>query len=333
MNRAKYQFLGIVLILGSCLYLAITGIWSQYFPSFENVYQKASQGDAEAQFRLGTMYHWGKGTPKNPQEAHRWFLKAAKQGNAQAQETVGQSLELGWTGIKDLKQAIFWYEKAAAQGDTYAQDDLASIYLEKKDYPKAAYWLTKAAKAGNSVARSDLGYLYYYGYGVPQDYQLSFYWTKKSADAGVGIAKANLAEMYARGLWVEKDPQKALELYQDAVSHMHIRAAVNVGYIYANGIGVPKNEAKGNYWYSRFLTEATTEELYDIADSFITGQVTEIDKKEAYFWMHYAALQGGAKAVEQLQKLEKELNAPEKSEVKQRIAAMKSKTLFSESSH
>lgn len=292
-------------------------------PNFDDIYQKALHGDSRSQFELAKMHIWGKGVKKDPIQAHKWFMKAAEQGHAEAQEAVGESYREGWGGEKDITKAIVWYEKAAKQGDTYAQDDLFDIYLKRKDYSKAAYWVTKAAKSGNPGAQSNLGYLYYYGYGVPQDYQQSFYWTKKAADSGLGQAKANLAEIYARGLWVKKDPQKALELYKDAVGHKHISAAVNVGYIYAHGLGVAKDQELANYWYSRFLTEATADDLYKTGNSFITGQFTEISKPDAYLWMQYAARQGSKEAAIKLEKLQQELNAAEKSKMDQQMAAIK----------
>ena len=45
----------------------------------------AEQGDAEAQWNLGLMYHKGRGVIKDDREAVRWFRKAAQQGDPDAQ--------------------------------------------------------------------------------------------------------------------------------------------------------------------------------------------------------------------------------------------------------
>jgi TPR repeat protein len=46
-------------------------------------YQKAAkQGHAEAQYRLGVAYVYGKGVPQDYAEAVRWYRKAADQGLA-----------------------------------------------------------------------------------------------------------------------------------------------------------------------------------------------------------------------------------------------------------
>jgi TPR repeat protein len=40
----------------------------------------AEQGDAKAQFALGTMYHYGQGVAQDHAEALRWWREAAEQG-------------------------------------------------------------------------------------------------------------------------------------------------------------------------------------------------------------------------------------------------------------
>jgi len=48
----------------------------------------AKQGDADAQYSLGVMYHKGQGVPQDYQEAVRWFRLAAEQGDTVAQCTT-----------------------------------------------------------------------------------------------------------------------------------------------------------------------------------------------------------------------------------------------------
>ena len=47
--------------------------------------QAAEQGDAEAQFILGSCYEAGDGVKQDKAEAVKWFRKAAEQGHAKAQ--------------------------------------------------------------------------------------------------------------------------------------------------------------------------------------------------------------------------------------------------------
>jgi len=49
----------------------------------------AKQGDAEAQFNLGVMYHNGHGVSQDDKTAAKWFRLAAEQGDAAAQFNLG----------------------------------------------------------------------------------------------------------------------------------------------------------------------------------------------------------------------------------------------------
>jgi len=44
----------------------------------------AEQGEAQAQFKLGVMYHQGLGVTQDNEEAVRWYRQAANQGLASA---------------------------------------------------------------------------------------------------------------------------------------------------------------------------------------------------------------------------------------------------------
>ena len=50
---------------------------------------KAEAGDAEAQVKLGDMYYFGRGVPKDYTQAVSWYRKAAQQGYAKAQYNLG----------------------------------------------------------------------------------------------------------------------------------------------------------------------------------------------------------------------------------------------------
>src|SRR6266542_3256017 len=98
---------------------------------------RAEQGDAESQFKLGSMYSRGKGVPQ------------------------------------DYGEAVRWYRKSAEQGYTKAEYNLSSMYRDgegvPQDYAEAERWYRKSAEQGDGNAQYVLGYMYYYGYGVAQD--------------------------------------------------------------------------------------------------------------------------------------------------------------------
>ena len=81
---------------------------------------QAEQGDAGAQFALGTMYQYGQGVAQDYGEALRWWRSAAEQGLLDATLALG-NLYAGGTGIaKDDVQAYMWFDIATRQtGDDW----------------------------------------------------------------------------------------------------------------------------------------------------------------------------------------------------------------------
>lgn len=58
------------------------------------------------------------------------------QGYAQAQFNLGLYYENGWGTLSDPQQAIKWYKKAAEQGMTKAQVNLGTLYLANPNVQK-----------------------------------------------------------------------------------------------------------------------------------------------------------------------------------------------------
>lgn len=56
--------------------------------NLETTLQAAKEGNAEAQYRLGSMYAKGAGVKKDMEEAYRWYHRAAGQGHTKAQEAL-----------------------------------------------------------------------------------------------------------------------------------------------------------------------------------------------------------------------------------------------------
>lgn len=86
-------------------------------------YEKAVvQGQAKAQFNLGTLYFNGEGVPKDYQQALRWFRLAADQGEAVAQTKIAIMYDDGQGVPHDIVQAHKWYSLAATNGDKPAAE-------------------------------------------------------------------------------------------------------------------------------------------------------------------------------------------------------------------
>lgn len=108
----------------------------------------ADKGNAEAQYRLGTLYAEGKGVEQNDATAMTWFLRAAEKGNALAQYNAGASYAAGLGIAKSEADAAKWFRRAADQGMAYAQLNLGLMYAAgngvSQDSTEAMKWLELA---------------------------------------------------------------------------------------------------------------------------------------------------------------------------------------------
>ena len=83
----------------------------------------ADQGDSQAQYNLGVLYHNGKGVPQDYSEAVKWYRKAAGQGVDAAQYNLGLMYSDGQGVPQDYVLAHMWENLAAARAsDKEARD-------------------------------------------------------------------------------------------------------------------------------------------------------------------------------------------------------------------
>jgi hypothetical protein len=108
----------------------------------------AEEGNAEAQYSLGTLYAEGKGVEQNDATAFLWFQRAANQGVAAAQYNVGASYATGAGIGKSDVDAARWFRRAADQGMAFAQLNLGLLYAAGNGVPQdvveAYKWLELA---------------------------------------------------------------------------------------------------------------------------------------------------------------------------------------------
>jgi len=148
--------------------------------SVASMLQRAADGNAAAQFEVGSMYAVGEGLPQDYNEAAKWYTKAAEQGCASAQFALGSMCQDGNGVPQDYKEAIRWYTKAAEWGNAEAQCKLGVMYYRgegvPEDYVGAVNWYKRAAEQGYASAQYMLGLMYGEGEGVPQDYNEAYKW-------------------------------------------------------------------------------------------------------------------------------------------------------------
>ncbi len=104
----------VVLVL---LLTSLSPVWAGTATSRHNEFvaeytrKAAERGDAEAQYRMGTIYLTGRGVTRDVTEAIRWWRDAAERGHARAQFSLGRYMPSD-ASVRASKPPVFWYCKA-----------------------------------------------------------------------------------------------------------------------------------------------------------------------------------------------------------------------------
>ena len=118
-------------------------------------------------------------------EALRICYEKAEQGDANAQRIVGEMYYAAYEVERDLDKAREWVMKAVGQGDAEAQALLGTMYLGghgvERDLDKAYELVSLAADQGLPYAQCLMGTFSHYGIGTDPDDTVSFDWFMMSA--------------------------------------------------------------------------------------------------------------------------------------------------------
>ncbi len=193
----------------------------------------AKAGDEEAQLAVAEALANGKDVKVNKAEASKWYGKVADQGNADAQFKLATLFHEGAPGLKkNPERAAKLYEAAAKQGHAEAQNWLGYCYQHglgvAQSDKNAVEWYRKAADAKLAIGENNLGLMYLSGNGIEQDYGKAFELFQRSANQGYDWGMNNLGGLYEKGWGTEQDLAKALFLYRDAAAKGNDAAQKNV---------------------------------------------------------------------------------------------------------
>jgi len=167
-------------------FLAVRRMGSAAPPALREVIVRARRGERQAQLELAQSFLKGDGFAADPIAAARWSDEAAAQGDATAQFILGT---LYAEGIKPNPRLAFaWFSAAASRGNVKAMHNLAIAYLNgagvSEDAQAAAAWFEKAAGAGYRDSAFDLAVLYERGEGVKQSGRDALKWYEQAAAQG-----------------------------------------------------------------------------------------------------------------------------------------------------
>src|SRR3954468_12496648 len=130
MSRWRYLILGILLLAAVPARADMDSAWAAYdrgdYKTAAELFRaEAEQGNADAQFMMGSLYNDGDIGPRDYAAAASWYDKAAAQGNADAQNSLGYLYDFGLGVARDQAKAEQLYESAAAAGNLLARNNIA----------------------------------------------------------------------------------------------------------------------------------------------------------------------------------------------------------------
>ena len=202
-----------------------------WLKSYREIEEAARKGDAGAQFQLGELYFQNTGIP--PEEASKWFWKAAEQGHAGAQCFLGiYFLSAGESQVG--KEAIHWLQRSARQGYPLAQKLLGSCYLN--------------------------------GDGVKKNPQEALKWFRRSAAQGDGESIFRLGVGYAEGSGVKKNLKRGVEYLHQAAEEGYPDAQYTLGLYYRCGNRNPSDKEEAQKWLARAAALGHNEALKELKE-------------------------------------------------------------------
>jgi TPR repeat protein len=104
-------------------------------------FQKAMDGDAESQIKLGWIYQAGEAVEQNLVEAMKWFKMAAEQGHPRGLFELGEMYLGGYGVTQDYSEAYKWFTLAAEQSSQavkalFLKDKLSELTERHKEEGK-----------------------------------------------------------------------------------------------------------------------------------------------------------------------------------------------------
>ena len=276
--------------------------------------QAANNGDANAQFLVGSTYFHNQDTDQGNKAALQWLQKAAKQDHAEAQYLLGV-MHLDGRGVEQSDDAALkWLQKATALHNANAEHLLGMAHLEgravEQNDAKAVEWFKKAAQQQHAEAAHQLGVMLLEGRGAKQDNAKALAWLQSAAAEDHGDAQFQLGMMYDEGQGVDKDDDKswhwynkAFQIYFKAADEDNDVAQQRLGQMYENGLGVVQDQKKALEWYQRAAKQNNPEAQYHLGSLYLDGQHVNRDINTAFMWLQKSAENGFDNAQFQLGEL------------------------------
>ena len=206
----------------------------------EQLEQLAKDGDAYAQYIIGTAYRDGGLLIPDMVKAQKLLERAAKQDLDAAQYALGKLYLSDDADVHDPAKGIYWLKRSADNGNDHAAYRLGKEYLSGKNTIKdaeiAASYLRQAADNGNAYAQYLLGKLTLMGEGVPKDPDAAYEWFAAARNNSHTYAEFFMKRM-ERG---EQEPPSVLLSASRLLYHMGNIFRDNAPAPAANGVQIDR---------------------------------------------------------------------------------------------
>ncbi len=277
-------------------------------------YQKALDGDLEAQYRFGRQLWYGHYVEKSIPHSVEFIRSAAEQGHLEAQKFLAhwyypenypwKEYEAG-NYLKDADELLKWSRIAGENGDCESYCQLVQIYEAGKyvpqDYSKAFDILKRMADLGYLEAFSRIGDYYYNGLGVEKSYDEALKWYLDAANMNDALAMFNIGKMYEQGIGVNQDYSEAISWYNKSLDECYMHknglqfqpdVLFSLGRLYVVGLGVDQDIEKGLGYYMNAESFGYGKAYVEIGCLYEQGTGVQQSYEEAMKWYLKAADRG-----------------------------------------
>lgn len=229
-----------------------------YVTALQLAEPRAETGDAAAQVLLGEIYSRGLGTPKNDNEAAKWYGRAADQNVPEAQFQYALLLIDGKGVERDEAKARTLMEQAAESGHRLAQFNFAQMLLAGEVDPtpdalkRAVDFYEKAAAQNLADAQYAMSVVYADGVaGRAKDEATARDYLERAAKQGFDTAQVEFASWLVEGRGGPRDEKAGFAAMEKAAKAGNIAAQNRLAKLIVTGIGTESNPILAAAWYFR----------------------------------------------------------------------------------
>jgi TPR repeat protein len=225
------------------------------------------------------------------------YIKLAEEGNAIAQYMIGSLYLEGQDIPQDIKEGLKWLQKSADQNNDHAQCYLGAIYLQglfgiDANPQTAIHWLQLASEQSNDNATKYLADCFLLGQGTEKNIDKAILlWKKFPQDQ---YCQYSLAQLYLDETLPEYyNPKEAIKRLRQAAQQDHLEAQVGLGiYLLKGGDGADQNIKEARTFLHKAAKQNHPVAQFYLAEIYAEGNGVPANRKEAFKWYLASAESG-----------------------------------------